>query len=264
MKLSASNIAWESKDDCDVYNKLKVEGFSALEIAPTRLIPQKPYQPENIVLATSLVKDIKNNWGFGICSMQSLWYGLTERIFGTSEEREFLYNYTCAALDFAAAINCPHVVFGSPRNRIIDHTDQLAIGEKFFAACADYAETKNVVIGIEANPISYGTNYLNTTTEALALVKNVNSPNFKLNLDLGTLLDNQEDLKMVENFIPYVSHVHISEPALMPIISRPEHQYLAQILEYGGYQGWISIEMKNSGKSALFQSIERVSGVFKK
>lgn len=263
MKLSASNIAWSLEDDQDVYLKLKTEGFSGLEIAPTRLIPQKPYQPENIALAAAIASEIQGYSGFGICSMQSLWYGVTERIFGTPEERNFLFQYTCSALDFAAAVGCPHVVFGSPKNRIIDRPDQWRVGEEFFAACAAYAGTKNIVIGMEANPASYGTNYLNTTSEALELVKALNSPFFKLNLDLGTMLTNQENLETVESMICYISHVHISEPSLAAVTERPEHRHLARLLEDGGYRGWISLEMRNSGKESLFRSLEIMSKVFK-
>ena len=263
MKLSASNIAWGPEDDQEVYLKLKAEGFSALEIAPTRLIPQKPYQPENIILAASMAKEIQSHWGFSICSMQSLWYGLTERIFGTPQERAFLFEYTCSALDFAAAVGCPHVVFGSPRNRIIEHPMQIPIGEEFFSACAAYAETKRIIIGIEANPTSYGTNYINTTPEALELVQAVNSPFFKLNLDLGTVLENKESLAPLARLIPYISHVHISEPSLAAVIDRIEHQQLARLLEDGGYVGWISLEMRNSGRASLFHSLERVAKVFK-
>lgn len=262
MKLSASNIAWGSEDDEDVYLKMKAEGFSALEIAPTRLVPEKPYQPENIILAAAIAKEIQSHWGFSICSMQSLWYGLTERIFGTPEERDFLLQYTYSAIDFAAALGCPHVVFGSPRNRVIQNPMQKLLGEQFFASCAAYAETKHIIIGLEANPTYYNTNYINTTSEALELVQAINSPSFKLNLDLGTILTNQENLEVVKSFISYISHVQISEPCLNAVVIRSEHKQLACLLKDGGYQGWISLEMKNSGKAALFNSLETVGRIF--
>ncbi len=262
MKLAASNIAWCVEDDADIYTKLKKEGFSAIEIAPTRLVPEKPYLPENITLAKSIVADIKNQWDFSICSMQSLWYGVKEQIFGTKEERDFLLQYMNSALDFAAAIDCPHVVFGNPRNRVVMHPDQLSQGVDFFATCAEIAATKNVIIGMEANPAIYGTNYLNTTYEALTLVKEIASPFFRLNLDLGTILANQEDLQVVVDAMPYVSHVHISEPMLAAVEARLEHQRFVQLLVEGGYQGWISLEMKNTGRQALFTALETVAAFF--
>lgn len=52
-------------------------------------------------------------------SMQSIWYGRTEKLFGTEEERNLLLDYTKSAVDFAAAIGCKNLVFGCPKNRCI-------------------------------------------------------------------------------------------------------------------------------------------------
>ncbi|MNM51974.1 Xylose isomerase-like TIM barrel [compost metagenome] len=262
MKIAASNIAWGAEDDEEVYAKMQALGFSCLEIAPTRLVPQPAYSQENIRLAVALAKQIQTRWEFPICSMQSLWFGITERIFGTPDEREFLLHYMYSALDFSAAVGCPHVVFGSPRNRVIDHPDQLSLGEVFFSACAEYAQAKGVVIGLEANPAVYGTNYLNTTMEAWELIKKINSPSLRLNLDLGTVLINHESLDILPDVISYVSHVHISEPGLAPLQPRQDHLQLAQFLRANNYQGCVSLEMKNSGKKELFSSMEIMSDIF--
>lgn len=262
MKIAASNIAWGTEEDEEVYAKMKALGFAFLEIAPTRLVPHPPYSQENVQLAAELAMQIETRWELPICSMQSLWFGVTERIFGTPEERAFLLQYMRSALDFSAAVGCPHVVFGSPRNRVIDHPDQLPLGDAFFSACAEYAQAKGVIIGLEANPAAYGTNYLNTTLEAWELVKKINSPSLRLNLDLGTVLTNQESLDTLPAVIPYVSHVHISEPALAPLQRRLEHAQLAQVLRDQNYQGCVSLEMKNSGKNALFSSLEIMSDIF--
>lgn len=262
MKLSASNIAWQDNEDESVYQRLKLYGFSGIEIAPTRLVPSMPYHFDNRDIAKDAANTLRTTWGLSICSAQSILYGIKQRLFGNVEEREFLFDYTCAAVDFAADIGCPHVVFGSPRNRVLQHPSQRTIGEEFFTACARHAEKKGVIIGIEANPASYGTNYLNTTKEALALVKAINSPSFRLNLDLGAILENGEELEYVEKIIDYVSHVHISEPSLSPIIHRLEHENLAAILRHASYDGWVSIEMKNSGRENLYSAIELVSKAF--
>ena len=43
MKLSVSNIAWSPERDETVLILLKKHGFSGVEIAPTRLFPEAPY-----------------------------------------------------------------------------------------------------------------------------------------------------------------------------------------------------------------------------
>ncbi len=47
MKLSVSNIAWDISYNEEMYGYLDEIGFSGLEIAPTKIIPDAPYdQPQ--------------------------------------------------------------------------------------------------------------------------------------------------------------------------------------------------------------------------
>lgn len=43
MKLSISNIAWDSSEDKMIYELMQNNGFSGLEIALTRVFPEHPY-----------------------------------------------------------------------------------------------------------------------------------------------------------------------------------------------------------------------------
>jgi sugar phosphate isomerase/epimerase len=264
MRLSASNIAWAAEDDAKVYKKLADEGYSGLEIAPTRLIPTNPYDSENIRIAANECLKIKKQWGLTICSMQSIWYGRKENIFGSMQERKILYDYTCKAIDFAKAIECPHIVFGNPKNRIKLIDDDKKNGENFFFECAYYAEKKDIIIGVEPNPIIYGTNYLNTTDETLELVKTIDSPYLKLNYDLGSVIENNESINFINNNISYISHIHVSEPYLDKIKEREMHKDLMEILINKKYKKWISIETKNSGVENLFDSLKMIKKTFLK
>ena len=42
-RLSASNIGWQAEDDEAVYAALQRLGYTGLEIAPTRLVGERPY-----------------------------------------------------------------------------------------------------------------------------------------------------------------------------------------------------------------------------
>ena len=79
MKLSISNIAWEEKDDAQIYEWMKQYGFTGLEIAPTRIFPEKPY--EKLAEAKKWSKKLFEKYGFVVPSMQSIWYGKQERLF---------------------------------------------------------------------------------------------------------------------------------------------------------------------------------------
>lgn len=242
MKLSISNIAWDINNDDKVYDLMRQYGFIGLEIAPTRIInTSKPYTAEN----TSNALEILTKTGFEIPSMQSILYGRNEKLFGSNEERKILLDYLCQAVDYASIINCRNLVFGSPKNRIInDISKEYDTALDFFNKAGDYAISKNVIIAIEANPKIYGTNFINDTASAYRLVTDINHSNIKINYDLGTVIANNEDISEIENYFEHINHIHISEPYLEKIKDRKIHSKLFEILKSNNYQKYISIEMK--------------------
>ena len=119
----------------------------------------------------------------------------------------------------------------------------LDIAITFFRELGEYAWKHGTVIGMEANPPMYHTNFINTTKEALELVERVDSRGLLLNLDVGTMLANGEDCTELEGRIGLVNHVHISEPGLKPVQERPLHQELKKVLQEERYGGFVSVEM---------------------
>ena len=72
-QLSISNIAWHKEDDEAVYTAMQQAGFTGLELAPTRIFSETPY--ENLTSALLFGGYLKNRWGFSVPSLQSIWYG---------------------------------------------------------------------------------------------------------------------------------------------------------------------------------------------
>jgi len=240
MNLSISNIAWDKKYDEQMYNFIDDIGFKGLEIAPTR-ITENPYY--NLEIAKKFLEYIKSQYRFVISSMQSILFGKKENIFGTYEERKSLIDYTKKCIDFCDTLECKNIVFGCPKNRIIQNDSQYQIALNFFEQISNY--NKNVIISIEPNPIIYGTNFINTTIEAFDFVKKLNVENIKVNLDIGTIIQNNENISIIKNNIDFINHVHISEPNLNFIQKRELHKNIFEILSKCKYNKFISIEMKN-------------------
>lgn len=253
MMLSISNIGWDASKDASVYELMKQYGYSGLEIAPTRIFSETPY--EHMKDAKEWSENLKKNEGFTIPSMQSIWFGRQEKIFGTSEERQVLVEYTKKAIDFAESIGCENLVFGCPRNRNIPEDADPSIAVAFFKELGDYAAEHNTVIGMEANPPIYNTNYINDTKTAFELIEKVNSKGFKLNLDVGTMIQNNESVGELAGCIHLINHVHISEPGLKMIEPRELHRELMELLTGEGYQRFVSIEI---GKRDNLIDIENV------
>lgn len=251
MNLSISNIGWPAELDSQIYALMKKHGYSGLEIAPTRIFPERPY--ERLEEAAAWRRHLKSDHQFCIPSMQSIWYGRTEKLFGADSEREVLKEYTKKAIDFAAVIGCRNLVFGCPRNRVLPEGKTPEAAIEFFREIGDYAAEKGTVIGMEANPPIYHTNFINDTGSALALIREVASDGFLLNLDIGTMIHNQESVSALSGNVRYVNHVHVSEPGLKPPVPRPLHEELFRLLKSEKYAGFISIEM---GKTESLPDIE--------
>lgn len=261
MKLAVSNIAWPIEESGEAYALMERYGFTGLEIAPTSLFPQEPYA--RLEEARAWQEDLQRERGFAVPSMQSIWYGRSEKLFGSKEERDILLGYTKAAIDFAAAIGCKNLVFGCPRNRSIPEGTDPRAALPFFKELGGYAHAKGASIGLEPNPPIYNTNYINTTEEALALIEQVDSPGFGLNVDVGAMVANGESPAVLEGRVGLISHVHVSEPGLLPIEARPLHRELCRLLEAEGYTGWVSIEMnKSGGLPAVEKAMAYVGEIF--
>ena len=285
MKLSVSNIAWDEEYDDKMYALLEKYRFEGLEIAPTRIFPDHPY--DRLKEAKSFSLWLYEKYGLVISSMQSILYGRTERIFGSDNERTELYDYMLKAIDFAGTINCGNLVFGCPKNRALMDGEDPETAVKFFHGLAEYTASRNTAIGFEANPVIYNTNFINDTssvfefiekvinhevnvseglnmdlagnTDDIAVGKTV-SIGLKVNLDLGTMIFNNEDADIIRGKVYEISHVHISEPKLKPIEKRKLHEEICDILRSEDYKGFISIEM---GKCESIYIIEKTMDYIK-
>ena len=215
MILSISNIAWTADNDEKVYGFMKDHGFSGLEIAPTRIFTETPY--EDLSAAESWKEDLQTNYGFTVPSMQSIWYGRKEKLFGTVEEREALLSYTKKAVDFAQTIGCGNLVFGCPVSRSVPEGKDAGSAISFFRELGEYACAHQTVIAMEPNPKIYNTNFINTTEEAFDLIKAVDSKGFLLNLDMGTMIENGESADILKGRTDLINHVHVSELQLSPV-----------------------------------------------
>lgn len=255
MKLAASNIAWREQDDEAVYALMRQYGFTGLEIAPTRFFPEAPYS--RIVPMQNLAARLKEQ-GFSLPSMQSLLSGHPElRLFEGEEKRNALLAYLKKSVLFAEAGGIRNLVFGSPKNRVSHNEKDWLTAIDFFTALADFASAHGCVIGMEPNPPIYGGNFVTSVEEAVRLCRAVSHPGFKLNLDMGCVIANDELLRLAADQVGLISHVHVSEPMLAPL--QPRQKLLTdlkQLLEAGGYEHFVSIEMSCPPKGDPVQNME--------
>ncbi|MCL2487493.1 MAG: sugar phosphate isomerase/epimerase [Oscillospiraceae bacterium] len=248
MKTAVSNIAWPAEMDTEMLAYIRSLGFEGLEVAPTRLFPDAPY--EKTEEAGAYAAALYEQYHLRVCSMQSILFGVTQNFFVSEEERKFLDGYLRRAIDFAGTIGCGNLVFGCPKNRIIQDAGQYGIAVEFFRSLGEYAATRGTVLSVEPNPVIYGTNFLNTTAEAFRFVREVAHPGCMVNVDMGTMIYNEEPFVVLEQNAKWIRHIHLSEPNLVPIRPRELHKQLKSL----PYDGYLSLEMKNTGDAGTVRA----------
>lgn len=259
IKLAASNIGWSKEDDERMYGVLQKLGYQGLEIAPTRIFPEQPYDCAPSV--TLFAGYLYQRYGLVIPSMQSILNGKTENLF--DEAGAFaLTAYLDQAYHFAAACRCPNLVFGCPRNRQLPQGADVTAADDFFRENGLLAARAGTALALEPVPPCYGTNFLNRTTDTMAYVKRLGVPGLGVNLDVGAMLTNGETAADIVAGLGLVHHVHISEPGLAPIQPHPIHRELALLLKGLGYQGFVSVEMKTTDADTMTRALEYVAEVF--
>lgn len=251
LNLAISNIAWSSIDKLKVYKLLQEIGISAIECAPSLLVESKnPY--DNIERAY-FEKEIALQYGLKIVSIQSITFGYENlNLFKSKKNRNNFINHMFNVVDFASVLGAKSIVFGSPKNRFIPDyikEDYKKIAIDFFNEVGNYAYSKNCLINIEPNPVIYQTNFINTHIEAIMLLNDCNSKGLSMNFDTGTILENKENIIIDDSIVKSIGHVHISEPQLNPIELRSEfHSRIISDLKSFNYDGYVSVEMRNTGK----------------
>jgi D-psicose/D-tagatose/L-ribulose 3-epimerase len=146
-------------------------------------------------------------------------------------------------------------VFGSPKNRVrgdLPLNTAMSIACDFFQELGGAAASHGVSLCIEANPAAYGCDFVTTTAEAVELCRRVNHPAIRVNGDLGGMtMSGETPALSLEDAGPWIGHFHASEPQLAELgTAGADHAGAARGLEAIGYDGWVSIEMRDTGDLA--------------
>ncbi len=243
-RISISNIAWPKEADEEALRLVRDLGFAGVELAPGKVFSGRS--------ALGEARDYRQHaaeYGLEIVAFQALLFGdLDVALFGTAAQRAGLAEHLCAIAKLAAAAGAKACVFGAPKVRArkgLSEPEAFEQAVAFFGDLAAAYEAAGVVLALEANAAHYGCDFLTHTNQAVALVKAVDRPGVRLQLDTGTLLLNDEAAEEISKAIPWAAHFHASEPDLLPLAS-PRHREFAAALASAGYGGWRSVEMRAS------------------
>ena len=268
MRLAASNIAWPTTHDDEAAQILRAAGVTGVEIAPTAYFdePQGASEAE--------IRAIGQQWrdrGFSIVSLQALLYGCHgAAILEGDVPRDLARARLEAMIRIAASWGAHNLVFGSPKARQrgdMEEEQALDIACEFFQGVAAYAHEHGTCLALEANPPAYQCDFITHVSEALHLVRAVDSPGFRLQIDAAQMTMTSEAVApTIEQAAPWINHVHASEPMLAPLVPNPAdtHAALRAALQEHGYEGWVSLEMRKGDEpiEALRDSVEALASLY--
>ena len=130
-------------------------------------------------------------------------------------------------------------------------------------------ELGKTVMAIEPEPDFF----VETTTDAISVIKELNSPNFGLTMDIGHVIISEDDpYGAIERALPYTSHMHVED------IKDKVHAHLslgegdidfkrvAAAIKAANYPHYISVELQNhldKWQRALYESRDYLRELFR-
>ena len=100
---------------------------------------------------------------------------------------------------------------------------------------------------------------MTSSPEAAYIVREVGHPSIKMQLDIGSLAINNENIgSIVQEYSSIIGHVHASEPDLVPLgDGKSDHYEAASVMNRYLTKHLVSIEMAATKNESHKTSIER-------
>lgn len=164
------------------------------------------------------------------------------------EVRRRTADYLRSLVHFCGDVGGRVMIFGSPKQRWVreDTPRETAwewTAEAFRSVMPD-ATNRGVTLCMEPLPPPEA-NFIQTTTEAAAMVRAVDHPNFRLMLDVKSMCSEGRPLpEIIHEFCPLVEHVHANDANRRgPGFGDTDFRPIAAALRECGYQGYVSVEV---------------------
>ncbi|RUQ29714.1 MAG: sugar phosphate isomerase/epimerase [Candidatus Competibacteraceae bacterium] len=264
MRIAISNIAWDVGDDEAVAALLHQYNVDAIDIAPGKYFPD-PRKATSVDMIR--VRDGWAHRGIEITGMQALLFGATGlNLFASPEIQTAMLAHLDAVCRIGGGLGATRLVFGSPKNRDrtgLSDAQAETVAVEFFRRLGDSAGAHGVRVCLEPNPPCYGANFMTTSAETAAIVKQVDHPAIRMQLDTGAMTINGEAPEaVIAHYAALIGHVHASEPNLVTLGDGGcEHHAVGRALNATLPDQIVTIEMLAAQQEPPLQAIERALNV---
>lgn len=232
---------------------LKKAGFDYIELSLSEIMSLSKGQFHRL-------KSEVNQVGLP-CEACNNFYPTSLKLTGRDINMNLIVDYTKRALNRAAELGARVIVFGSAGAKNVPPDFPVSQGRHQFTVLLDrisaIAAKVNIDIAIEhINRIE--SNLINTATEGLEIIHEVNRPNIRLLIDFYHLMVEKEPQSIILEAGKLIAHVHIAEilGRKFPLENKPEYELFFKNLKTVGYDKRISIEaytddLANDSKMSL-------------
>ncbi len=222
-------------------------GYQAVEIAPFTLanavtdVPAAERQKIREVAARNRIEIAGIHWV--LVKPEGLYLNHTDESI-----RERTARYFTDLVNFCADIGGKIMVVGSPKQRNVlpevAREQAWAWAVNTFKPATAQAQKRGVTICIE--PLSPAeTNFINTAEEAIKFMRELNSPNFRIILDVKAMSSESKPIpQIIRESAPHFAHFHANDKNLKgPGFGDVDFKPIAAALKEVNYNGYVSVEV---------------------
>lgn len=225
-------------------------GYEGIEIAPFTLVKEdiRDLTPDHRKQMVRVMKD----HGLKCAGLHWLLVAPPKDLHFTTPDaavREKTVAYVNLLIDFCGDMGGKVMIFGSPKQRGTQG-NTVPQAKKIFsdglARVADHAQKRGIRILIEPLDKTQ-TDVINTTAEAVEIIKAINHPSIQTMFDFHNTKDETDDfVTLLKKYRTYIYHVHVMEMDGKHLGTGngindyvPAFQYLKDV----AYNKWISLEV---------------------
>ena len=211
MKLAVSNFAWDFEDIDHVGKILNENNINHIELVFSKYKDWSELNESEIYN----LKDLLNKHNLSCLSSQSLFFNIDCKSMVTDSEK--FINHFKILISYSKILGINVLVLGSPGLRKTNNIIDSNLHETF-KIIDELLDGTNILLCIEPNAIVYGGDFFYTISEIVNFIKTHNFNNIFTMCDThNSWLENKDPNEELIEFLPYIKHIHISEPKLVPI-----------------------------------------------
>jgi len=248
MKFALCNEMFGNRPVAEVCSVAGRLGYHGIEIAPFTL----SRSAEDVTSRQRKeVRKIIKDHGLETVGLHWLFVGPTGLHMTTTDDAIWrrTRDYLLILIDLCADLGGKVLVVGSPKQRnIVEGQTKEGAWKRavdLFSEVLDKAGQRGVTLCIE--PLSpRETDFVNTASEAMRMVREINHPNFKIHLDVKAMCSEQKPVPDIIRSVRAedIGHFHVNDPNLYgPGMGDVDYGPIAEALRDIGWDKWLSVEV---------------------